>query len=359
MNEELQKAAGMTEDFCRLCQRAADDGRGEALFGRDAEAYGAAAAEAVGRSSLAHTDRAHYYFEFPLTGRSGLDIMVQYRCGSLLPGASFLKGDGFGYQQFFGRLAEEQSFEDYLVFFAFDLSEGREQPNIYLMPKLAGANCDYVPGMLQLLGEEKRTEKTMQAFDAAPPGWQPYYAGLMKTREGAPIRLGFVTKAGLVNRYAADSAMIVRDFGVYYPGGVPDVVCEQLMRLAKATEKDACWDIQLNLFDDGSFDDHLGITPDMGFRYNDVRHAERTLESDRVIKIMELLESWNCADDRWHLMGEACCGIQRRAGYKTDTGTVVHRRVADAIQLNAVKVRLKRTGAYLAKGYLIATTWDL
>ena len=86
--------------------------------------------------------------------------------------------------------------------------------------------------------------------------------------------------------------------------------------------------------------------------------SERTLESDRVGRIMGLLESWNCADGRWHRMGEACCGIQRMAGYKTDAGTIVRRKVADAIQLNAVKVRLKRTGAYLAKGYLIATTWD-
>ena len=58
-------------------------------------------------------------------------------------------------------------------------------------------------------------------------------------------------------------------------------------------------------------------------------------------------------------MGAACCGIQRMAGYKTNAGTIVRRRVADAIQLNAVKVRLNRAGAYLAKGYLIATTWDL
>ena len=359
MNEALRKAERMTEDFCRLCQKASADGRGEALFGRNADDYGAAAAEAVGRSSLAHTDRIHYYFEFPLTGKPGLDIMVQYRCGSLLPGASFLKGDGFGYQQFFGRLAEDRSFAEYLSFFAFDLSEGRKQPNVYLMPKLASANCDYVPRMLQLLGEEKRTEKTMQAFATAPPGWQPYYAGLMKTREGAPIRLGFVTRTGLVSCYAADRAMIARDFGVYYPGGVPGVVCEQLMELAKATEEGACWDIQLNLFADGSFDDYLGITPDMGFRYNDVRHSKRTLEQDRVSRIMELLEGWNCADDRWHRMGEACCGIQRMAGYKTNAGTIARRRVADAIQLNAIKVRLKRTGAYLAKGYLIATTWDL
>ena len=358
MNEGLQKAARMREDFCRLFQRASADGRGEALFGRDADDNGAAAAEAVERSSFAHTGRIHYYFEFPLAGRPGLDIMVQYRCGSLLPGASFIKGDGFGYQQLFGRLAEDQSFANYLSFFAFDLSGGREQPNVYLMPQLAHANCEYVPRMLELLGEEERTEKTMQAFSAAPSGWQPYYAGLMKTREGAPIRLGFVTRPGLVGHYAGDRAAIARDFGVYYPGGVPGVVCEQLMHLAKATEEDACWDIQLNLFDDGSFDDDLGITPDMGFRYNDVRHSERTLESDRVSRVMELLESWNCADGRWHRMGEACCGIQRMAGYKTSAGTIERRKVADAIQLNAVKVRLKRAGAYLAKGYLIATTWD-
>lgn len=358
MNEGLQKAARMTEDFCRLCQRASADGRGEALFGKDADEYGAAAAEAVGKSSLAHTGRVHYYFEFPLIGRPGLDIMVQYRCGSLLPGASFLKGDGFGYQQFFGELAQDRSFAEYLGFFAFDLSECVRRPNVYLMPQLARANCDYVPRMLQLLGEEGRTERTMRAFAAAPPGWQPYYAGLMKTRKGAPARLGFVTRAGLVGLYAADKAMIARDFGVYYPGGVPGAVCEQLMCLAKATEEDACWDIQLNLLADGSFDDYLGITPDMGFRYNDVRHSERTLEDDRVGRIMGLLESWNCADGRWHRMGEACCGIQRMAGYKTDAGTIVRRKVADAIQLNAVKVRLKRTGAYLAKGYLIATTWD-
>lgn len=340
----------MSEDFFRLLRRSSARCGGAALFGEELSA----AAPAVRQSFLPHSAKSHYYFEFPLIGHPCLDIMIQYKCGKLLRDMQLVENDVFGYGDFIAACAAREEWRDYLCFFAFDLSRGVQKPNIYLMPSsYRQAEVDYVPRMLELLREEHRTEQAMRAFATAPAGWQPYYAGLMGTRQDAPLRLGFVTKPGRVSQYAADPSRLVDDFNVFYPGGLPVIVADQLSALANASV-DHVWDIQINQFPDGSFDDNLGITPDMGFSYGDVRQAEKTMADQKVARVMQLLEDWHIADDRWHLMGTACYGVQCVA--KRGKG---RRLVADAVQLNAVKARFRRTGAYLAKGYLIAATWDL
>ena len=208
--------------------------------------------------------------------------------------------------------------------------------------------------MMDKLNALVRKEQTATVLGKVPSGWQIYYAGFMHTRTDAPLRLGFVANPECVRGYARDSSLLARDFNVFYPGGLTEVLQEQLSLLADAIEAGAEMEIQLDLLPDGSFDDNIAVSPSLGFNYADVRRADETMAGDRVTRIMELFSRWGVSDDRWRLMGQACYGVERIAQDGDN-----RRLVADVVQLSAIKVRFNRNGASLAKGYLIATSWDL
>ena len=341
----------LSRNVLRLMRRAAANGRDEALFGQK---YIAAANEVVKKSSLRHMPRTSFCLEFPLTGKPYMDIFVNLQCGKMEAPVKFEVGDGFGLASFVNACAADETLKDYQLYFTFDLSADRHIPNVYLLPPNRKGNISYVLAMMDKLNALERKEQTATVLGKVPSGWQIYYAGFMHTRTDAPLRLGFVANPECVRGYARDSSLLARDFNVFYPGGLTEVLQEQLSLLADAIEAGAEMEIQLDLLPNGSFGDNIAVSPSLGFNYADVRRADETMAGDRVTRIMELFSRWGVSDDRWRLMGQACYGVERIAQDGDN-----RRLVADVVQLSAIKVRFNRNGASLAKGYLIATSWDL
>ena len=339
--ENHEGLSELVRDFCRLYKRAAAEGRGDALFGADTPEKAAAATESA---AIRGVGKAGFYFEFPFTDRPCMDLLLQYECRELTSPVEFVNGDKYGAQSFFDACARDESLAEYICGFSFDLSVGNEAPSIYLLPPFEQATVDYVPTMLESLGGAERTEQVMNAFAAAPLAWQPYYAGYMSGRPGAPTRLGFLVK----HAYRQNAASLCQNIEGYARMAFSADGRELLTRLVAMV---GVVDLQFDLYPDGKFGDGLGVTLDMGFNQTDPRKSAGYLTKGSVGEAMRLIESQGLADSRWRLMDQACFGVQRlaRAGDRL-------RRVADTVRLNAVKVRFKNGASCLAKGYLLAQT---
>ncbi len=347
-NEESDRknATEIIADFCRMYQRAGKEGRAEALWG---DASMEKAVEAVRKSVLRSSQKPGFYLEFPFTGKPRMDMLLQYTCQSIEVPAEFYAGDGFGYQPFFDACARDDSLENYICGFSFDLSEGREEPGVYLLPPVEHANADYVPAMLERLGAKDRVPKVMEVFHSLPPGWTPYYAGYMASRPNAPTRLGIVIQPSCMDRYAKDPGQCEADLRKFYPVPFSEGTREMFSFLLP---RNCTLDIQFDLYPDGSFVDGLGVT--ISGVSADPRHSRGALGKGNVGEIMRYIEARGLADERWKLMDQTCFGIAKRV-YEDG----VLRLAGDVVKLNAVKIRFKKGEAFLAKGYLMMKSSNL
>ena len=335
-------------DFSRLFIRAAADGRCESLFGADTLKK---AAEAVHRGCIRDAGKAGFYFELPFTGRPRMDLLMEYKCAALKSPVKFADGYGYGFQSFFDACANDPSLSDYACGFSFDLSEPSEIPGIYLLPDLEHPNADYVPRMLSWLGGEERTARVMDAFASAPAAWKPYYAGYMKGRPGAPVRLGFFIPPDSQERYALRPELLTHDLDEYRTFPVTTEEHEKLLFLASQAR---IWDLQFDLYPDGFFSDDLGVSLGLGFGACNPRNASDCLSGSAAETVMLELESWGMADARWRQMFEACyavkCVVQENGCRKL---------TADVLRPNTVKVRFRHGKPFVAKGYLFARSYTL
>lgn len=339
----------VVRDFRRLYTRAAAEGRGEVLFGADTLEQGTAA---LRRGAVEGMEKGvSFYFEFPFTGPPRMDLMVSYNCSDLPRGLSFAEGEDYGqYARFFEDCAADSALGQYICGFSFDLSdmadkkEENARPGIYLLPGFEHLNVDYVPMMLTRLGDAERVPVVMAAFAAAPKSWQPYYAGYMPGRRGAPTRLGFCVLPESRMRYDKEPELLAREVSSY----AHITWTARGRRLMAELTEGGVYDLQFDLYPDGTFGDDIGVTLNLGFNNVDARYSAGYLEKGTAGRIMDKLEASGLADERWHQMDDACYGVQRIV--RVDGR---RRLIGDMVKLNAVKVRFKKGAVYIAKGYLL------
>lgn len=347
-NDFILESFSVVRDFRRLYTRAADEGRGEALFGADTLEQGTAA---LRRGAVEGMEKGvSFYFEFPFIGAPRMDLMVSYNCSDLPRDISFAEGEDYGqYARFFKECAADPALCHYICGFSFDLSdmadktEEKSMPGIYLLPSFDRPNVDYVPMMLTRLGGAERVPGVMAAFAAAPKSWQPYYAGYMPGRRGAPTRLGFFVSTESQLRYKKNPEFLGREVSSY--AHIPWTDKGRKL-MAELIEGDV-YDLQFDLYPNGTFGNDVGVTLNLGFNDVDARYSAGYLEKGVAGRIMDKLEAAGLADERWRLMDDACCGVQcivQQGGRRHLKG--------DMVKLNALKVRFKKGAAYIAKGYL-------
>ena len=335
-------------DFRRLFMRAAKGGREEALFGSGSLE---AAAGAIQRASITGTLPLFYHLEIPLFGKPRMDLFVEYACGSIRVPVRFTEGDGYGWLPFVENCLRDEALHEYMLNFAFDLSEGQQRPNIYLIPPFRTATVDYIPNMLERLACANRIAPLMAAFRAAPPGWKPYCAGLMEVRPDSPVRFGFQVSQERMCQYAEDISLWKKDLSVYGKGSFGETMTEQLSLLAR--EKRPC-DLDLNIYPDGTFGDGFGVTLDPGIKRLDPRRPEEMMGSGVMKTLLDLATMWRLADARQELISKACYAVQRVV--RDDADRV---RVADVSKPYAIKIRFNADGACLAKVYMTLLSREL
>lgn len=350
--EICYKVYGVVQNCCRLFLRAAADGRGERLFGRGTLDKAIAA---LRKGAIPGAERgASFYFEFPFTGAPRMDLMVAYDCAKLHAPIAFEEGDGYGLQDFFAACAADAALSKHICGFSFDISDMADKssaaeanPGVYLLPDSAAPNVEYVPAMLSRLCEEERVARVMAAFAAAPSLWQPYYAGYMPGRRGAPTRIGFLVPPERSAHYARSPEQLVEDVQGFAGICLSGEGRKDLLALAGSG---AVFDLQFDFCPDGTFTDDLGVSLRFGFSETNPRDCAGVLEKGKAGEMMARIEAMGLADDRWRLMDKACYAVS--CFVRGAEGELL--RVGDTVSLNAVKVRFKRGAAHLAKGYLLA-----
>lgn len=320
--------------FDTLYGLAARDGRGEALFGNTIEL-----ARPAFERTLIGNECPKVYVEFPLVGDPCFDILSVYP--SVEPGAQFASGAGFGYQpmmDWFSHLKGEGALPSCGI--EVDCSTGEaERAGVYLQQR----SChEYVVPFLESVNESERAASYLDVLDRLPGGWPGAYVGLFPGREGAPMRIGgYPTREG--HRACADDpAELGRLFdAVGYTAYDRQMLerCSVFMRLAPSI------DFQFDIMPDGTLGDTFGLS--LSFNETKPRVARECMESGYGARLMERLESWGLADDRWHLIAGA--PFARLVPFEREDGS--EGRFALCVLLNYAKVKFTGGEATHSKFY--------
>ena len=331
-----------TDAFGALYTIAAEDGRGDALFGDSFDQV----AHAFERT-LIGDGYPSAYLEFPLKGTPSLDLLSVY--GHVDPGARFAPGAGYGYQTMFDWFSGVGTPDDTVSCgLEVDLSAGQtETAGVYLQQR---RRRELVAPFLESIGEAERSQAYMDVLSRMPNGWPPSYVGLFPGRAGTPLRIGGYMDAAELARCAGDPSHLGEQFRQvgFRAFDAPMLErCTQFMRLAPAV------DFQFDIMPDGSIGDTFGLS--LSFNETKPREARECMESGYGARLMQTLQEWDLVDDRWKLI--AGSAFARHVGYEKNDGT--EGRFALCIKFNYAKVKFKKGEPQPAKFYLICVAGDM
>lgn len=328
--------------FDALYTIAAGDGREDALFGDSIEL----ALPAYERT-LIGSGHPHAYLEFPLLGNPCFDLLSVH--GYVEPGSKFAPGAGYGYQRmldwFQGVCTPDSSVSCGIE---IDTSCGQtDRAGVYLQQR---TRHELVEPFLESVGEPGRAPAYHDVLRRMPEGWPPAYVGLFPGRAGTPMRIGGYMKRAELDRCKDDPAHLgemFRQIGFEAFDAPMLDRCSEFMRQAPSV------DFQFDIMPDGSLGDTFGLS--LSFNETKPRQARECMESGYGAALMNVLQGWGLADDRWKLISGAAFG--RHIGYEKEDGTIG--RFALCIKFNYAKVKFKGCVPQPAKFYLTCISGDL
>ena len=330
----MEKPDAMTA-FDALYTIAAGDGRGDALFGDSFEL-----ARPVYERTLVGNSYPTAYLEFPLLGEPCFDLLSVH--GYVEEGSRFAPGAGFGYQSmidWFSGVCEPDGIVSCGI--ELDLSTGEtERAGVYLQQR---EHHELVAPFLESVGEAERTQSYLDVLARMPEGWPPSYVGLFPGREGLPLRIGGYMGASERGRCAEDPAHLGDRFRQIGFSAFDEPMlkrCAEFLRLAPSA------DFQFDIMPDGSLGDTFGLS--LSFNETKPREAHACMESGYGARLMQTLQEWGLADDRWKLIAGAA--FARHVGFDRDDGT--EGRFALCIRFNYAKVKFTACEPRPAKFYL-------
>lgn len=318
----------------KMLERAASDGR-TALFGGDLSLV----AWAIGQA-LPPFGAPDINTEVPLVGEPGTDVHV--RCsrhhfhGSGTPspgafwnahpdllawaGAELHPGEGIG--------------------ISYDLRARRlETPAVYYRGKS-------VHTFFCALGLPEAAQRHRSAVVRLPKGWRCWYHGSFPNRQGAPVRLGILLTREVQDRYAKDRAHLAADFAT---AGIGDIGEHALDLLCEQASQPYLFDIELDVMDDGSIGDTVGLNLTLGLAGDEARAA---VSQGRLHDVLARAQAHGLADDRWRLLGDAAFRLLVPSDYGGPRGYVCSEN-----QLVYVKLRMRGQEPLDAKAYF-QTVWS-
>ncbi len=321
--------------FDALYALAAQDGREEALFGKSL-----GAARAAYERTLIGKEYPSVILEFPLAGSPGFDLLTGYT--RVEPGERFAPGAGYGRQDLFDWFSRvSPRFPDVGCGFEIDTSSGGgDRAGVYLQHF---GHRELAAPFLQSIAEEARAPLLEAVADRMPEGWPPAYMGLFPGRPGAPMRIGGYMGEKELRRCAEDPAHLKKCLGqIGYRDddlGMPER-CARLMRLVPGV------DFQFDILPDGSLGDTFGLS--LSFNRIRPREFRECMETGYGREVMELLQEWGLADERWRRIADAV--FARVVDYDREDGSAG--RFALCVLPNYAKVRFRKGLPRDAKFYL-------
>ena len=328
--------------FDALYTIAADDGRGEALFGSSFEL-----ARPVYERTLVGSGYPTAYIEFPLLGEPCFDLLSVH--GYVEPGSRFAPKAGFGCQvmlDWFTGVCEPGGSVSCGI--ELDTSSGEtERAGVYLQQR---DRHELVTPFLESVGEAGRAQTYLDVLARMPEGWPPAYVGLFPGRPKSPMRIGgYMDHLELAR--CADSPTHLGD--CFRRIGFSDFDAPMLDRCAAFMRLAPSVDFQFDIMPDGSLGDTFGLS--LSFNETKPREARSCMESGYGATVMQALQEWGLADDRWKLIAGAA--FARHVGYERADGT--EGRFALCIRFNYAKVKFRACAPQPAKFYLTCAAGDV
>ena len=322
--------------FDALMDRAANEVTMKSVFGSLGEQ------RALLHEKLCGHGFSQIFLEIPLDGEAGFDLHIIHDAEDIRRGT--YEENLYGNRgSLFAWYAGEPSCGDGLDV-VYDLREDKEaSPMVYL--KMSDDTPDF-DGFFRETGDGGAGRRFHALTKSLPSGWHPWYTGVHMRRKGKPLRIGSGLTDFAKRRYAGNPRFLADDLkALGFTARLSPMMIDKLRELFAFP-----WpvDVQLDLLDDGSVGDVLGISLCTGNMGRDALCA--SLEHGDLQELMLLLESYGVSDARWKKLGNTV--FQVLALLHSDDGNKC--RYILSGNLGFVKVRFQGTGALAldAKVYL-------
>lgn len=279
--------------FEALCLQAADDGRGDSLFG---DCFTRARKEA--RPFVVGEDFPSVYLEFPLMGKPFLDVTVLY--SKLSPGMRVESEAAAGTGPLIDWFADASSkHEDISCGFELDVKDPSvSQAAIHFQPR---NHLELVEPFCASIGEPQRAALYLDLANRMPQGWPLAFFGLFRGRVGSPLRVcGYLDNAE-TRACAEDPGRIAIAFDQVGFEAYDDAMLARVSALMKSAPETV--DFQFDVFDDGRVGETFAVDVQFGIEQPDDVRA--SFEDGPASSVLGMLERWGAADGRWRLVADA------------------------------------------------------
>ena len=281
---------------------AAKDGREEALFGTCAPM----AHEAL-THSLASDDFPELWFEIPLAGEPWFDLHALTSHESLSPGMSFSPDTTGGYPEVFTWFANCQASVVRQLALSYDIGSGNaRKPAIQLLRRTSDPNifCSF----LQATGRADAIPAYKAFEERIPNEWFLCYAGVFPDRLKESLRVECIPGRDLQKSYAENPALLEEHLASTGLRNLDDTIVPRCQELAKCPLQ---LEFQFDIDETGTAEPTFSAS----VRFASPPGTEECQPFDSCKAtgaLMQKVEEWGLADDRWRLMEQTMFASRAR-----------------------------------------------
>lgn len=270
-----------------LCLLAADEGRGPILFGNSVSRV-----LTVLRPFMIGKSFPSVYLEFPLAGYPYLDVNISY---AELDANDYIDSDYAvdteKLHDWFTRASHE--YPDIAFGYTPDANKPASMPaGIYFQPR---EHSELVAPFCQAAGEPERAELYLNFAKRLPREWELAYLGIARCHAGSPLRVGGYFRRHKLDAEFYSAEHFARCFDRIGFTAYDSPMLDHITEMAKTAPGDM--DFQFDIYPDGT----LGGTFSLEAKFDTTvaEHTRALFEDGAGARVMDLLESWGAADERW------------------------------------------------------------
>ena len=269
---------------------AALNGREGALFGKSAPLAQEAFAHSVACDAF-----PELWFELPLAGEPWFDLHALTSRSDLQPGMTFSAERTGGYPLPFEWFAQQKDVRQLAL--SWDVgSRGATSPAIQLL--MGRRNLDESSAFFDVVGRPEAISGYRTFVKGLPQGWFACYAGTFPNRADAPLRVECIPTPEQQKAYAHDVSLLEADLRHVGLTDLGDTLLPRCQQLAATPYQ---LEFQFDITSEGTAGRTFGAS--VRFAPPTKGDLPKTFDPSREAgPLMEAVESWGLADERWRLL---------------------------------------------------------
>ena len=175
---------------------------------------------------------------------------------------------------------------------------------------------DLVEPFFASLGEPDRAQLYLDQAKRMPSGWPLSFFGLFRGRPNTPLRVCGYLDTSEEEACANDPRHIADAFDQIGFRAYDDVMLARISRLMQTSPRG--FDFQFDVYPDGSLGNTFSL--DVNFAIEQPEAVLESFSTGAGARVMDLLEEWGAADDRWKLAAQAA--FARAVPVENDDGSL-------------------------------------